>query len=301
MIVGRKFRTATARKRERTRVTWRIVVLVLAVVGVSASLVYAIHRSELRIQQVYVNNTGAIPTDTIASAVQAMLGDSYLHLIPKNSTLAVSPKRIEATLMSSFPRIANVRVRRSGMESLSVTVEERDPVALWCGDVVPPVAYSFGKARDADSEEVWGSCYLVDLDGFIYAPAPVYTGNVLPRYYGSLERAEPTGQDILDPDEFGRFQSLFTDIAQNERTLEAVLIVDERDIEIYLGGGIRVLALRAEVPDVIVRRIRSLFSTDSFTKGREIEYIDMRFDNKVFVKYVEAEPTASVPSALSNG
>jgi cell division septal protein FtsQ len=296
MIVGRKFRTETARKRERTRVVLRGLLYLVMIVGVVAAGVYALHRPELRIQQVFVNNTGVIPNDTVASAIRAMMHDSYLHLIPKDSTFFLSTTQIANELRTAFPRIAQVTVQRTGMEGLNVNVDEREPAALWCGDVVPPIASSFGAVQEKGREEVWGNCYLVDAGGFIYAEAPVYTGNTFPRYYGSLEHAEPTGQNILVSDEFSRFQNLFVGLAHQEPTLAAVLIVDERDIELYLDGGIRLLALRAEVPDTIIRRVITLFSTKSLTPGKPIEYIDMRFDNKVFVKYVETVASTPVTS-----
>lgn len=285
MIGTRKFRTATARKRERIRAASRIGVLVLAVCCIGGGLLYLLHIPQLRVHEVSVHTEGSLHKDAVASAVHAVLKDSYLHLIPKDSTLFVSSNAIEEDLRESFLRIDAVTVTRKGMQGLDISISEREPVALWCGDVVPPVAYSAGKVPEEGHEEVWGDCYLVDQEGFIYAGAPVYTGNMFPRYYGSLERSEPTGQHILAQDEFVRFQKLFTDLSASGHVLQAVLLVDERDIELYLEGGMRVLTLRSEVPDLSVRRLLAVLTAGALDPTRVVEYVDMRFENKVYVKY----------------
>jgi cell division septal protein FtsQ len=285
MIGTRKFRTPTVRKRERIRVASRLVMILLVVFVVSGGVLYLLHLPQLRVHDIVVRTEGSLDTDTVASAIHTVLEDSYLHLVPKDSTLFVSSEAIEEDLRTRFLRINAVDVERTGIQGLQVSIAEREPVALWCGDVVPPIAYSAGKVLEKGHEEVWGDCYLVDAGGFIYAGAPVYTGSVFPRYYGSLEHSEPTGQHILAQDEFVRFQKLFEEVAASGRVLQAVLLVDERDIELYLEGGIRIQTLRSEVPDLSVRRLHALFSANAIDPNRVLEYVDMRFENKVYVKY----------------
>jgi cell division septal protein FtsQ len=294
MIGGRKFRTEQARRRERVRVALRSSLFVLAFILLGAGFVYGIHRPALRIAHVYVTTGGSLDPDMVSASVLSSLEGSRLLFIPKNSSVFLSTDTLEASLREQYPRIKDVSVRRGGTQAVSIAIAERDPAALWCGDVVPPVAYTYGVQAEDEQEEVWGECYLVDGGAYVYARAPVYTGNVFPRYYGSLSRAEPVDQHMTDPEEFSRWQGLFTSFKDEGRELKALLFVDERDVELYITGGLRVLVLRQEDPSLVVRRLAAALSSLS-PEGGVIEYVDMRFGNKVYVKRV-GEESAPAPA-----
>jgi cell division septal protein FtsQ len=148
---------------------------------------------------------------------------------------------------------------------------------------------------EAGREEVWGNCFLADEQGFLFDRAPVYTGNVYPRYYGSLVHAEPVGQGLAEPTEFARWQELFSTLHEQERELKALLFVDERDVELYVSGGLRVLTLRQEDTNTVAKRLITTLNALSDEKLGRVEYIDMRFGNKVYVKYVDTSaPTTAI-------
>lgn len=300
MMIARKFRTASGRKRERMRLLVRTMLVVVGVCGIMGGVFYLLHHPAVRIHEVYVSGDGVLPADEVTAQVRGMITPSAsFSLIPSDSSFFVSRSDIEDMLRSTFPRIDLVSVERTSLQALSVRITERSPEALWCGDVVPPIAYTFGASAEDGREEVWGDCYLVDHGGYVYAPAPVYTGNVLPRYYSSLQHAKPVGQYLFDTIEFERMQTLFRELNGETRMLEAVLVVDERDIELYFNKGLRVLALRSDIAETVIQRTLSLFASGTLTEGAPIEYVDMRFGNKVYVKRVQQGTAIEVPEEVS--
>jgi len=199
--------------------------------------------------------------------------------------LFILPFFFEDILRAEYPRVQTAQVERIGLTRLHARVTEREPAALWCGDVVPLIAYEDSVARQEQADEVWGTCYLLDATGYLYARAPLYTGNLFPRYYGSLEGPRPIGQNLLPEDRFTRWQALFPLLRAYELEAVALLFVDERDFELYLENGLRVLAARDADHAQLVRRIKAALDADAIDLSQRVEYVDLRFGTKAFVRY----------------
>jgi len=287
MIARLKFRTRAAQKRERIRLTVRTSLLILGVTALITLVWYVLHLEQLRIQDVYVTTDGSLDENEIIATVKEKLQGSLLGILPHDSALLDQNETLEEVLSEVYPRIATVYVRRAGFLSLSVEVKERTPVALWCGDVVPPVAYEETSEEVRVSGELWGTCYLVDKTGYIYARAPVFSGNAFPRYYGSLVKAEPLAQQYLPEDEFTMWQSFYQKLDEEDITPQALLFVDERDAELYLASGLRILVLRSTDPTVVYDRLLTLLDSDIIDPEKEVRYVDFRYGNKVYVKYMD--------------
>jgi len=287
MIQRRKFRTREAQRRERIRVTLKFVGVVALFAVVAVPLYYGLHTQPVRISDVFVSTNGAIPTEQVASAIWNELEGTYLWLIPKNSAFLVRNSSLETMIRDSYPRVSDVRVKRAGFHTINATLKEREPVALWCGDIVPTIANNTTKTEDPLPEELWGICYWMDENSFIYARAPMYTGNMYPRYYGPLDNADPIAQNYIQPEEFDAWQTFYTSFSTEELQAHAILFVDERDVELYLTNGLRVLMPRTEDTDLIQRRLEATLAADVIDLNREVAYLDLRFGGKAFVKYID--------------
>jgi cell division septal protein FtsQ len=262
--------------------TASLIGVVLIVVGVQ----WALARPTVRIQDVRIQGAGSTPTQLLQASVRAALTGMYAGMVPKDNTFFVNTANVRDRLLSLFPRLKDAQVRRDGLSALAVLVTERTPRALWCGDIVPSIAYEAGRTHtDDEPEELWGSCYLMDDESYIFAAAPVYTGNVLPRYYGPLDHAEPIGQHFISPQEFDYWSSLYAALSDAHLNVRAFLVVDEQEIEFYLADGVRVLARRDTTPEKIVRQLTAAHGAPSVGDFSTIEYIDLRFPDKVYYKY----------------
>lgn len=287
MIGTRKFRTRQARKRENVRVAIISVLSAVGIFTVGALTVWALGTEPMRIKTVVVENDGAIQTDAIQATVAQAFEKTHAFFIPNDSVLFSGMNIVKKELHERFPRIEHVDLERVGVRTLLVAVQERTPRALWCGDIVPDIAYRSSHEQQTAGEEAWGACYLVDGTGFLYARAPIYTGDIFMRYYGSLDNASPIGQYFLSSEEFLRWETFLEDLKEDGLLARALLIVDERDGELYLDNGLRILIPRTEDLDTLRNRLFATVEEQAIDTSRNIEYIDLRFGTKAFVRYVE--------------
>ncbi len=288
MIGSRKFRTRQARLRERKRLVVSVTLWTLGGALLLVLLGVAAHQPFARIARVDVMTDGALTPAVLSAKVLQMIGGTFAGLVPRDSVVLVSPVAIARSLERAFPRIKSVSVGREGLTALAVRVTERVPKALWCGDVVPPIAYTAtDPAERAVADSSWGTCYLMDEAGYIYARAPGMSGDVLPRYYGPLEKGEPIGQAFIAATEFVNWQQFYGELATDKLGAHAVLLVDDREAEIYLVNGLRLLVARHEDKETLRAQLDALLASDVIDLSRPVEYVDMRFGDKAYVKYAD--------------
>ncbi len=289
MIGARVFRSPTGRKRARALRVVQVTLTVSGMLIACALTVGALRHPLLRITAIHVTTDGALTVPDVTAVATEHLHRTVLGFLPADSVALFSRAELASALTAAFPRIASATVERSSPRVVQVTLAERTPQALWCGDVVPPVAHERALPASSQREEFWGTCYFLDATGYLYAQAPLFTGTIYPRYYGSLTHGTPIGQQFLEPGDFPHLAELYQALASTT-PLQALLIVDERDIELYTVDGLRIIAPRTEAVAELVRRITAVTARDTLDRTRPIAYVDLRFAPKVFVKYeTEAE------------
>lgn len=289
MLGTRKFRTPEARTRAlRVRVAYTVG-SVVGVACVIALVVVVLRQPFLAITAVSVTGAGPERSDAILTVASEYLQGSLFGIIPRGTAYTMRTAALEARVLAVLPRLESAEVLRSGLHKIVIRVAEREAVLLWCGDVVPPVATADPAALPR-TEEVWGTCYLMDRNGLLYARAPVYTGSVYPRTYGPLPDSEPIRSRVFDAQEVERIKRLFDLLAQIELPARALLVADETDSEVYLDAGVVVRTLRDADPNDVVNRLRAMWE-HGIEPERDLEYVDLRFGNKAFVRYRGEQPT----------
>jgi cell division septal protein FtsQ len=287
MIIKRKFRTKEAQKKERRRIIIKTIFIITAIIATASFFVYIVNLDSLQLKNVKTETDGILSEETITETVNDELNKKYFWFFPKKSVFRFKYKSLEKTLQKKFPRIKTISIKHSSLSDILIKITERTPKALWCGDIVPPIASKNTEKESNKKEELWGTCYLIDENGFIYAKSPTYGGDILPRYYGSLEHSEPTGQQYIPKEDFKIWQNFYAELSKTKLNPQALLFVDETDVEVYLSNGIKVVLPRNEDTNTIKKRLIATLDFDKTIDVSDIDYIDLRFGNKAFIKYLD--------------
>jgi len=293
-VMFRKFRTEKGKKHARRRLLLRAVWLVAILCLVYGLLVFALWQKQVRIQHIVVESNNATMQEAVRRVVEEVSLGARWYGAPKDSTFLLRKKDIQNALLSAFPQAENVSVHRMSLDAVRVSIEEREQVAQWCGDVVPP-DITFGGAGAA-----YGTCFSVDADGFIFAQvekdaensARNVEGEV--RYYGALEYDEPVGQQFAPVEEFAQLTLLTQALDAAGYRVPALLIVDEREVEFALLDGTWVRVLRSDEPEYVIDRLVTTLTADALDTQQKLQYVDMRFGNKVYVKYAEQQTQTDI-------
>jgi hypothetical protein len=210
-------------------------------------------------------------------ATEAMRG-SYLGIVPRDSTFFFPATSIRAALISAYPGIAAISIFRNGLTGLTIKVDNRVAIARWCG-LAPTDFAAAGSAHGAEEY-----CYLFDASGFIFAAAATSTETLNPfSLYAPLtgETLEPLRATLAHASELpGAF-----DFARELATLgspvtRVVLRGDE--VDDYLASGTRVTYVLGNEQNAFTALVSA--QGDLNLVDGSLEYVDLRFDRKMYLK-----------------
>lgn len=262
----------TRRRRTRTVVLLSLAVL-LAIVAYGVS--FASYLPRFSIQHIEVAGTNDIQPDQIRTFVDNKLeSNSFAYLSPRN--IFFYPRgAIEMGLREYFPRIESAKISRESLlaNAISVSVHEREAFARWC----PSTTLRAGAATE---------CYAVDTTGFIFASATSttrFTSSYI--FEGSIsEGSSPIGQTYL-PGRFAGILTLLERLGQAGISAEKVSVEGEQDFSVELSRGFEIHATFGTDVGLLVKNLELILASEALRgKEGELEYIDLRFGNRVYYK-----------------
>lgn len=260
-------RTTPLRVRKRRR---RYLVALAGLVSVGA-LLYGVHWAsylpQYSISEIQVTGTVVQSPDDIRGRIDSFF-DSRRSFISPRSIFRYRGNAIEQYLETDILHIAHAEVTHPYLFSneLDVRIDERMPFARWCA---------------ADQQ-----CYLIDQTGFVFAPdaVDIQTPEALVFYGGVSDPGNPLGHSVAAA-RFPSALALTRTLGQAGFAPKDVSIDSDTDLTIRLRDSFAVRASFGSDPNSLVRDLKLILGSDTL-KGHEaeLEYVDLRFGNRVFYK-----------------
>lgn len=266
-----KYRSPELKEKRRKFFKRLIISCVICFILVVGGIIFALRMDKIQIKEIKVSETHILNSEVIKSFVENSIQGSYLWVIPKTNTLLYSTSKEEKSLLDNFPGIENVTVSREGLQTLSILIKERKPDSIWCAE---------GVGEDLPD------CYFVDATGVLFSLAPHFSGNVYFVYRGNLREGSPLGAQILSKEDFTKFQQFLLSIKKLNLNITSVLIKEAGDFEFSLSSGTKILFNSSLSYDNIFTNLDSVLKSGQLasTTLDKIDYVDLRFGNKVFFK-----------------
>ncbi|MEK7115686.1 MAG: cell division protein FtsQ/DivIB [Patescibacteria group bacterium] len=264
-------------KRRRQVAFFRKIILVFVILALFfAAIVYSLRRGAVRISEINIQVEESVGKDGIDLTIRQELAGSYLYAIPKDSIFFYPKKKIEDTLVSRFKRLGKAEISVNNFNSINVRLEEHTPRYVWCDN------QSFETAP----------CYFMDSNGFVFDKSPAFSGNVYIRFYGTLlgDDTDIIGKKFLAQDIFKELDTFINAISDKVFSLSQLIKNEDQDYELYLKDGGKIIFSLEDGAGKSLSNLFSALETDPLkanlrNKPKSLEYIDLRFGNKVFYKF----------------
>tara|TARA_Y100000031_G_scaffold148279_1_gene184375 strand:- start:86910 stop:87683 length:774 start_codon:yes stop_codon:yes gene_type:complete len=255
----------------------RACVLCALILGVFTGLAWLSWLSDFTIERIEVVGNTTVPEEDVRAYIGKRLTGGYLSVFSRANVLLFQPRVVETELLERFKKIKDINVSRDSLHSIVVEIDERKPYYLWCIAPVSP-----------DTRE---TCFFLDINGLAFAPAPYFSGHVYFEFHKQLgDAVDPVGMHFMPEEEFKRIISFRNSMRAFELEPHA-LIVDERgDYLFLLPSGAKMIFNTEQDFDLLFSNLLATFDTEQF-KGRKsvehtsLEYIDLRFKNKVYYRF----------------
>ena len=273
------------RKRKKTkRGVFLVFIGLLVVVG---GAVYISRLPSLKISSVEVTGNKVVDTKDIQDTTMRVLSGKYLFVFPKDNFLIYPQREVLDLLEVTFPRAEYINASLQG-QKLIIEMKERGGRFLWCGDE---------PSSDSTNEE----CYFTDGRGYIFDKAPYFSDNVYLKIYGIRvsQNESIIGSRVLPEDSFLKAVNLRAVLYEKGVQARYLYLKEDGDYEFYLTHSSSESATRprifffmnADFATIANNLISALenepLKTDFKEKYSSLEYLDARFDNKVFFKFRE--------------
>ncbi len=267
-----------AKRRQKTQTVVAVVALVLFLFGIAGAL-WGLWQPVVRISKVTVINGDA----SLLTYTEFPLMGSYVGIVPRNSIFFFPERTIRADILADRPELAAVSISRDGLDAIALKAVERVPVARWCG------------IEKVDAEY---TCFFFDAGGYIYGATDAFLATHTLNPYklfapisGSPEN--PVRASILSADSLPGVFDFARHLADIGGEVVSIrLHEDEVDfflldlsLETEREEGTRITYILGQ-EELAFTALVSSQESYSLSNG-SIEYIDLRFSGKVYLKRKE--------------
>jgi hypothetical protein len=267
------FASKTLAQKKRIIVGIRLI-LVFGVCGLCTfTASWLSYRESLSVHTIHVEGDQVVDSQKVSDLVTKTLEVPYVGLISKKNIFLVPRVQIQQIILSTFPRIKEVVVSVE-KDVVIVRIKERIPEGLWCNTL-----------PDASSTP---ACYFLDGDGFVFDHAPDFSGNAYFKYYGRVPFDAPIGSYyISSTTQFKELQAFVTEAKKLSISPLYIYSSDPKTFELYVYGGAKIIVDLDSINQAsqrlgILLRSNNIIPRDG--QSLNVEYIDLRFGNKLFYK-----------------
>ena len=242
-------------------------------------IVYVLFFSQfLTVFEIKLNGLSQIDAQTFKSFVAEQFFGKYFDLVPKNNLLIIVPKNISRAVTDRFKLVEGIQIKKIFPNTLAVSIVERNPSLILC-------------SRD--------DCFVIDEKGTAFAKADPETNQLGESELFTLkndgDKEISVGDGILNPD-YLQYLALATDKLKNDIGADV-----EKEIKTpqLISGDIRMMTQEGwliyfDKSIAIQKEIEMLkvVLDEKIEPGKraDLEYIDLRTDNKVYYKFKTVEP-----------
>jgi hypothetical protein len=265
------------RKRNRRLLRYGIILAISAlfVGGVS----YVSRLPKFTISEIRLSGGVLVTEEEVSASALQYLHGSYLWIFPVGNALWYPRSDLQRYLKESFSRIDTIDTHLENSHTLIIDITEKQPVATWCG-TNPPEA---GAALDSLPQ-----CYFMDSSSVIFAPAPNFSGDAYFTYYGPVD-GDPIGRSyIASTTEFAGLADLVQVARKLSLRPQYLVAKGEGQYSLVVSGGAEILFDTEEPLSAVAENLEALLKNQIFasstSKDLPVEYIDLRFGNKLYYK-----------------
>jgi hypothetical protein len=282
-VITKKPVSKLAKKRTQKTKQKVVFFLVLALVALVA-YVFVMRSEALFIRTIQINGVDSSRSESITKDTEEYLNTHYVWLLPKRNIFLFSAEEAREKLLLANTYIEKVEYKRVGLNTLIVDITPRSPrfVVVESKENLQPIAYI-----DSSGYIFSGSLYTVATNTIpVFESAASSTSTEkLPVHF-----TEKIGT-ILDEYYISNILFYVNELQKRNIKVEAIQIKHLNDVDLYITANHG--ALRINLTSDRDKTLATFFAAKKSEPLRtymaenidNLQYVDLRFGNKVFYKF----------------
>jgi len=259
-----------AHARKRRLFLIRLYIILFFVFVIVFGLAIFSGNEKVKIQTIIVSGNAAVSSDTVLAIAKRDMAGRYWYLFSRANSLIFPRFQIKKDLLKEIKTISDVSISWNNWQQISITITERRPHSVWCGNDM----------------RISESCFFVDKYGYIYSEAPTFSGSIFIKDYGNISTSTgAVGQYFLSRQTYSKIFNLVDSLDKNNIKVVAVSF-DGTDFRLILESGPAIVFTNKDNFDSAFQNLFTAVenkSLDLVDGAGNISYIDLRFDNKIVI------------------
>ncbi|MGB3988153.1 MAG: FtsQ-type POTRA domain-containing protein [Minisyncoccales bacterium] len=233
---------------------WFLILIIIFIL----SLLYLIIFSPLfEVKEILILGNEKISSEEILEVATKEI-NSTIFSFDSKSIFFISSKRLSDSLTKEFPKIGNLEIKRLIPNSIEIEVKERKPIAVWCNK----------------------ECFFLDKEGVIFETAE--------RPFGFVVIQEEKEALISDNVLSEKYLSFVLEFWKDVKDLVEIIgfRIVKLNIEVITKDNYFIKTITEESASLQAQKLRLAFQEKIPAEKRALlDYIDLRFEDRVYFKY----------------
>ncbi len=218
-----------------------------------------------KINEIRVEGNSSVKTVSVLTEIKNIMAQKIWGIIPGDRIFTLEREKIKAEILKRFKKFSQAEVSGGFSQVFSIKVEERRPAAILC---------SF-EGKD---------CFFLDETGFVFENAPYFTSGVFLKFLDERSGSNQLsilGEYLLDEADFRKISG-FASLLGAIFPVYEIHLKNEGVSEFYTKEGWYVII---EGKSDLRAAYDNLSAVLKEISKNNLEYIDIRFGNKIYYKY----------------
>ena len=259
------------------------IALSATVLLICGGVIFALREPRLQIRNITLRGIKTLDERAVRDEISARLTGARFYVLPRSSFFLADTAAIASGLKHDFSRIRDVTAVKNFPDKLDISVTERIFWGVFCDGL----AVSSTPACPHTQCLGVGACVYIDPEAIAYEHAPEPQGKLILSIRSDAVGDIALGASALDPAVMGEIRNLAERIPAETGSALAGFELHSRvpsEIRAVAGEGFTMIFKREDDYTATLRVLKRVLDGEIKEKRGRLNYIDLRFGNKVFYK-----------------
>lgn len=223
---------------------------------------FAFFSDLLKVKNIEVSGNQKLGADDVRNALLNEVSKKIFFFIPKN-IFAVNFDKLSNDIVEKFPEIEKVSIKINLPNTVSAEIIEKTPVGCWCNN---------------------GECFYFDKYGIAYQKND-NCSNLLKII---SDKKSAITKEIISAEHLKDILSIYNDAVDSEQIKDIIISDDKITLE-SKQGWVAYFKPYDDISSQVINLKAVLGQKLTANKISQLNYIDLRFGNKIFYKFKNDE------------
>ncbi|MFH1552010.1 MAG: FtsQ-type POTRA domain-containing protein [bacterium] len=254
-----------SKKKKRKKIWTKFFLAIVLLVFLAGGIIYSLYLDYFRIKNINIEGNYILNKQEIEENIKNSISGKLFYVLPKNNILIISTEEINNNLAENFLRIKNLEVAKNFPDSLDIKISERKTYGLFCKE---------------------NGCFFLDKNGYVFSKSIFVSGDIFIKFLDERENNNITFKTyLLDINEFAQIRDFIDGLKTESVMISQVVFKKDGLFEFQTEEGWYILLSERSDYKLSLDNLKIALINQIKEKRPELEYIDLRLENKVFYKF----------------